>query len=119
MSFYKLLDVEKNASKKEIKKAFLKKSLHTHPDKGGNPKDFQSVKKASEILLSDTKVIYDNFLENEKTFKEEFLHDKYTLNEIKNDIAFCRCGGVYDIEDQTDGCIACRYCQCFIKILDI
>ncbi|TBU05665.1 DnaJ domain-containing protein [Hamiltosporidium magnivora] len=119
MSLYKLLDIEKNASKKEIKKAFLKKSLSTHPDKGGDSKDFQSIKKASEILLSDKKQFYDNLVKNEKTFKEEYLHDTYTLKNIQNNSAVCRCGGIYDIDDQFDGCIPCRYCQCYIKISDI
>ena len=35
--FYNLLGVEKNATKEDIKKAFRKKALREHPDKGGDP----------------------------------------------------------------------------------
>ena len=35
--FYKILEVPKTASVDEIKKAFRKKALKEHPDKGGDP----------------------------------------------------------------------------------
>lgn len=35
--FYKTLEVPKTASVDEIKKAFRKKALKEHPDKGGDP----------------------------------------------------------------------------------
>ena len=35
--FYNMLGVEKTASSDEIKKAFRKKALKEHPDKGGDP----------------------------------------------------------------------------------
>ena len=39
-TYYKLLDVDKNASTADIKKAFKKKAIKMHPDKGGDPKAF-------------------------------------------------------------------------------
>lgn len=54
--FYKILEVKKSASEKEIKKAFKKMSLKYHPDK--NPDDEQALKKFQDIsaayeVLSD------------------------------------------------------------------
>lgn len=41
--FYKLLEVEKTATYDEIKKAFRKKALKEHPDRGGDKEKFQEI----------------------------------------------------------------------------
>ena len=50
--YYKILGVKKNASKKEIKKAYKKLASKLHPDKGGNTYLFQQVQNAYENLLN-------------------------------------------------------------------
>ena len=57
---YEVLDVAPNASKKEIKKAYKKKAMKCHPDRGGDEKEFKKIQHAYEILSNDEKKnIYD------------------------------------------------------------
>ena len=48
----KVLGLKRSSSQEEIKKAFRKKALETHPDKGGNVEDFRKVREAYECLIS-------------------------------------------------------------------
>ena len=58
--YYELLGVEKNASDADIKKAYRKKALKEHPDKGGDPDKFKEITAAYEILSDrDKREIYD------------------------------------------------------------
>ena len=58
--FYDLLGVAKNASQDEIKKAFRKKALKEHPDKGGDPEKFKDLSTAYEVLSDPEKrELYD------------------------------------------------------------
>ncbi|KAF9459578.1 hypothetical protein BDZ94DRAFT_1284340 [Collybia nuda] len=58
--FYDLLEVPPNASESELKKAYRKKALRLHPDKGGDPELFKEVTHAYEILSdADKRSIYD------------------------------------------------------------
>ena len=50
MSHYETLDVKKNASQENIKKAYRAKALETHPNKGGNAENFKKVAAAYEVL---------------------------------------------------------------------
>ncbi len=50
MDLYKILDITKNASSDEIRKAFRKLSLKHHPDRGGNEEEFKKLNRAFEIL---------------------------------------------------------------------
>ena len=54
-SYYKLLGIDKNATKKEVVKAYRKKAMKEHPDKGGDPEKFKEVTKAYEVLSDDNK----------------------------------------------------------------
>jgi len=53
--YYELLGVPKTASADEIKKAFRKKALKEHPDKGGDPEKFKDISVAYEVLSDPEK----------------------------------------------------------------
>jgi len=60
MSLYESLEINRNASDDEIKKAFRKLSLIHHPDKGGDPEKFKVINHAYEVLSdSDRRRVYD------------------------------------------------------------
>lgn len=60
--YYKTLGIERNASVDEIKKAFRKKALESHPDKtNGDDTLFKEINEAYSILSEDeSKKQYDN-----------------------------------------------------------
>ena len=55
MSYYDVLGVDKSASQDEIKKAFRKKAMESHPDKGGDEAKFREVSEAYDVLSDETK----------------------------------------------------------------
>ncbi|CAA7270157.1 unnamed protein product [Cyclocybe aegerita] len=58
--YYDLLEVSPNASESDLKKAYRKKALRLHPDKGGDPELFKEVTHAYEVLSDpDRRSIYD------------------------------------------------------------
>lgn len=64
LDYYKILGIEKNASKEDIKKAYKKLAIKYHPDKNSgellSEEIFKKVKKAYETLINDEKrKIYD------------------------------------------------------------
>jgi len=61
--YYKILGVEKNASKDEIKKAYRKLAHQYHPDKrDGDEKKFKEINEAYGVLSDDKKrAQYDHF----------------------------------------------------------
>lgn len=50
---YDLLEIPREASKEDIKKAYKKKAVETHPDKGGDPEKFKEINNAYSILNND------------------------------------------------------------------
>lgn len=63
--FYKLLEVEKNATYDDIKKAYRKKALKEHPDRGGDKEKFQEIQQAYEVLSDKEKRdLYDKYGED-------------------------------------------------------
>ncbi|OCF71658.1 chaperone regulator [Kwoniella mangroviensis CBS 8886] len=58
--YYDLIGVAPNADEGEIKKAYRKKALRAHPDKGGDPEHFKELTHAYEVLSdSNKRAIYD------------------------------------------------------------
>lgn len=61
MDHYSILGVSRDASQEEIKKAYRKLAMTHHPDKGGNPTEFQKLNDAYEVLGDASKrQQYDN-----------------------------------------------------------
>ena len=60
--FYELLEITKDATTEQIKKAFRKRALKEHPDKGGDPNKFKRLKEAYDTLLDPEKrQLYDDY----------------------------------------------------------
>lgn len=58
--FYELLEVDKNASTQDIKRAYRKLAIKHHPDKGGDPEKFKEISRAYEVLSDpEKKNVYD------------------------------------------------------------
>ena len=60
-NFYQILDVPETASQEEIKKAYRKKAVESHPDKGGDEEMFKKISEAYDVLGNeDKRRNYDN-----------------------------------------------------------
>ncbi|KAI9199209.1 uncharacterized protein BJ171DRAFT_218207 [Polychytrium aggregatum] len=73
--FYKLLDISKNATAEEIKKAYKRAALKYHPDKVGSHPEaverFQRIRRAYDVLNDpDKRNIYDSYGEQGVTAME-------------------------------------------------
>jgi len=62
---YKILGITKKYDEKSLKKAYLKKALITHPDRGGSPVEFQQVSIAYTLLLKKLKDKNNNHEHND------------------------------------------------------
>lgn len=61
-ALYEILEVPLTATTEEIKKAYKKKAMKYHPDKGGDPEKFKEISGAHEILTNQEKrEIYDKY----------------------------------------------------------
>ena len=48
--FYRVLEIRRDAAFEDIRKAFRRLVMITHPDKGGNVRDFQIINEAYETF---------------------------------------------------------------------
>jgi DnaJ-class molecular chaperone len=73
---YDLLNLKRNATKKEIKKAYFEKSKELHPDTNTNEnasEEFRQLKEAYDTLKnSETKLDYDQQLDGNAHHKSPF-----------------------------------------------
>lgn len=71
--YYQLIGVNRDATLQEIRTKFRQKVLAEHPDKGGDPKKFQLLNKAYNVLTDqDKRKRYDATGRAEKTAEEAF-----------------------------------------------
>ena len=60
--YYEVLGISKGATQDEIKKAFRKKAVELHPDRGGDEAKFKEANEAYEVLKDESKrQAYDQF----------------------------------------------------------
>ena len=63
--YYNILNVTKESTQNEIKKAYRKLALKHHPDKGGDPETFKKISIAYDTLSDPTKKeLYDKYGED-------------------------------------------------------
>jgi len=76
-NYYEILGITKESSSDEIKKAYRKKALENHPDKGGNEDDFKKITEAYEILSNnELKGRYDRGEDlKDSQYSHHFPHD--------------------------------------------
>jgi hypothetical protein len=49
---YEILGLSNTASRENIRKAYKRRALETHPNKGGDPEEFKKVQRSYEKLIS-------------------------------------------------------------------
>lgn len=88
MDFYQILDVNKDATQSEIKKAYHKLAKKYHPDKNTDPcasEIFKKIQIAYETLSNQKKKYeYDSFddMDNSNELKEFFMMYQQLINEV-------------------------------------
>ena len=71
---YEILGIEKNADINRIRKAFKKRALQYHPDRGGNPKIFKIIEESYQQLLDK----YENEHKYDRKVNQEVRNVEYT-----------------------------------------
>jgi len=83
VDYYKILEIDPNASQQEIKMKYLTLAKTHHPDKGGDEKVFQTITRAYECLSKkESRFDYDQIYLRVKTALE--LTDLNNISDISN-----------------------------------
>ncbi len=89
MDYYNTLGVPRDADQDTIKKAYRKLAMQHHPDKGGDPNEFQKINEAYEILGdTDKRLQYDNPQSQQQGFPGgfSFTSQGFDIHDIFNQI---------------------------------
>ena len=81
---YKILGIGKNIDEKSLKKAYLKKALVHHPDRGGSPVEFQKISIAYTLLLKKLSDINNNHLHNDLRDNSQSYMSDQSSNNMRN-----------------------------------
>ena len=87
---YNILGIDKNFDEVSLKKAYLRKAMKTHPDRGGSSEEFQKVSIAYTILLkkindSKNNHSHNDLRENSKGYMNEQKQDsRVNVNMTEN-----------------------------------
>lgn len=73
VDFYEILGLDRECTASDVKKAFRKRALETHPDRGGDPEEFKRVGKAKDVLSDpQRRKYYDVYGEDGVEFFERW-----------------------------------------------
>lgn len=89
MDYYNTLGVPRDADQDTIKKAYRKLAMQHHPDKGGDPNEFQKISEAYDVLSDiDKRFQYDNPQVRQQGFPGGFsFHSNgFDINDIFSQI---------------------------------
>jgi len=91
-NYYQILEIDKNATQEEIKKAYRKLSLKYHPDKNHGNKEaeekFKEINKAYQILSDpETRNTYDIYGEDFGSMGSSGSDTSSNINEIRREFA--------------------------------
>ena len=81
---YKILGIGKNYDEKSLKKAYLKKALVFHPDRGGSPVEFQKISIAYTLLLKKLSDQNNNHLHNDLRDNSQSYMSNQSSNNMRN-----------------------------------
>lgn len=88
-SYYDILEITKNASQDDVKKAYRKKVLICHPDKGGDSEVFKKIQQAYEVLSNnDERKKYDQLEDFRKNDFTQSPHFKNIFENMKKGFPF-------------------------------